>query len=75
MPPDNLDKQPPIGIYHEDLGEYVSIQNEFPVIYGIGPDGLPDGATLQRKAQALQLKGYLLFFDQLLANYLLNCPN
>jgi len=70
MPPDNLDKQPPIGIYHKDLGEYVSIQNEFPVIYGIGLDGLPDGATLQRKAQALQLKGYLLFFDQLLANYL-----
>ncbi len=70
MPPGNLDKQPPLGNYRDDLGEFISIQNDFPVVYGIGPDGLSDDTTLQRQAQALQLKGYLLFFDQLLANYL-----
>ncbi|MBL7774650.1 MAG: hypothetical protein JNK89_01535, partial [Saprospiraceae bacterium] len=58
------------GQYRSDLSDYWSIQHDFPNVYGIGPDGLPDSATLQRKAQALQLKGYLLFFDQLLADYL-----
>ena len=32
--------------------------------------GLPADATEKRKVQALQLKGYLLFFEQLLADYL-----
>lgn len=64
-----LDLEIPKGIYRSDLGDYYSIQNEFPRVYGIAEGGLPDGATPARKAQALQLKAYLLFFDQLLANY------
>ena len=52
-----------------NIGSYVSIQHQFPDTYGINGNGLEETATPQRKAQAKQLKAYLLFFDQLLANY------
>lgn len=65
-----LDNEIPKGVYRNDLADYYSIQNEFPRVYGIAEGGLPDGASSLRKAQAYQLKAYLLFFDQLLANYL-----
>lgn len=58
----------PTGNVH-DLAEYSSVINDFPQTYGIGVYGLPVSATPERKAQARQLKAYLLFFDQLLANY------
>lgn len=48
---------------------YTTIQNDFPDTYGISLDGLTARATTKRKSQAKQLKGYLLFFDQILANY------
>ncbi len=69
LPLTSLDNEIPMGVYHDDLGEFYSIQNDFPVVYGVGEDGLAESATLLRKTQALQLKGYLLFYDQLLANY------
>jgi len=47
---------------------YESLQKHFPAAYGIGDAGLPAGAGLERQAQAKQLQGYLLFFDQLLAD-------
>jgi hypothetical protein len=71
----NLDSEIPRGIYRPDMGDYYSIQNDFPRVYGIGDGGLPDSAPDARKAQALQLKAYLLFFDQLLANYLSQLKN
>ncbi len=52
-----------------DLAGYSSVINDFPQTYGVGVYGLPASATPERKAQAKQLKAYLLFFDQLLANY------
>lgn len=52
-----------------NLGSYYSIQNHFPQVYGISEIGLPDSAPESRKAQAKQLKAYLLFFEQILANY------
>jgi hypothetical protein len=55
---------------YKDIQNYYSIQEEFPVVYGVGSPGLPATASVERRAQAKQLKGYLLFFDQLLANYL-----
>ena len=58
----------PTGDYRE-LSNYETIQNEFPLTYGIGDIGLPDSATTARKAQAKQLQAYLMVFDQLLANY------
>jgi hypothetical protein len=51
-----------------ELGDYYSVQNDFPAVYGIGYGGLPGDATDLRRAQANQLKGFLLFFDQMLAN-------
>ena len=58
----------PTGNYRE-LADYESIQNEFPLNYGIGDIGLPASASNARKAQAKQLQAYLMVFDQLLANF------
>lgn len=63
------------GVYRNDLADYYSIQNEFPKVYGISAGGLGSDEPDKRKAQALQLQGFLLFFDQLLANYLTQLKN
>lgn len=55
--------------------DYYTIQNDFPLTYGIGSKGIPGLLTDQRIAQSKQLKAYLLFFDQLLANYLAQLSN
>lgn len=65
---DELDLILPEG-RDRNVANYHSIQHQFPAAYGIGAIGLPDTASTERKAQAKQLKAYLLFFDQLLANY------
>lgn len=70
-----LDTEIPKGIYRADLDEYFSIQNDFPQVYGISEGGLAKDVDIKRKAKALQLKGYLLFFDQLLCNYLAQLKN
>ena len=59
----------PVGT-PRDLASYQPLALDFPANYGIGPAGLPAEAPAQRRNQARQLKAYLLFFDQLLANYL-----
>ncbi len=64
-----LDLPVPQGEFKE-LETYTSAQEEFPLVYGIGTAGLPDSASTVRKAQAHQLKGFMMFFDQLLADYL-----
>ncbi len=71
----NLDKAVPTGEYRPDLGEHISIQGEFPVVYGIGESAVPEAAGIKRQAQAAQLKGYLTFFDHILANYLAQIAN
>ena len=75
LPSPYLDGEIPGAVYHKDLADYYSIQNEFPRVYGIAEGGLSDNASPLRKAQAYQLKAYLLFFDQLLANYLAQLKN
>lgn len=55
---------------YKDIENYYSIQEEFPLVYGVGSPGLPETAGVERQAQAKQLKAFLLFFDQLLADYL-----
>lgn len=67
---EELDATPPLGRHRSDLSDYLSIQHEFPLVYGIGERELPDSVSNIRKSQALQLKGYLTFYDQLLADYL-----
>ena len=49
---------------------YRSVQHEFPQVYGLAGKGLPRHVTDERRAQAQQLKGYLLLFDQFLADLL-----
>lgn len=46
-----------------------TIQNDFPMAYGIGLDGLPGGSSTERKSKALQLKAYITVFDQILVSY------
>ena len=64
-------KNKPI-IYHavKNVADYVSVQIQFPAVYGINRYGVPTGDNGKRKAQALQLKGYLLLYDQVLADHL-----
>jgi hypothetical protein len=53
---------------------YYSIQNHFPAVYGIGEDdlsldGIPEDQRPRRLALVKQLQGYLLFLDQIMANF------
>lgn len=75
LPSPYLDLAIPQGTYSDELDDYYSIQNDFPEVYGIGEGDLPANASIARQARALQLKGYLMFFDQLLANYLSQLKN
>jgi len=59
----------------ENLFDYISIQQFFPHIYGIGNYGLPVGSSIKRKYQAKQLKAYLAFFEIFLKNYLTRLKN
>ncbi len=59
----------PLGRYRNP-GTYYALQNHLPAIYGVGENGLPGGADADRVAQSRQLKAYLLFFEQLLADFL-----
>jgi uncharacterized protein YegP (UPF0339 family) len=67
------------------VGAYRSVQYDFPPVYGIGEFGVGEGSSeafmvgeiggkkrtsARRAGLAQQLKGYLLIFDQVLANYL-----
>lgn len=52
-----------------DLRQYYSVQNQYPAVYGINEYGVAGDASQLRHAQAKQLKGYLLAFEQLLADF------
>jgi len=53
-----------------DVTRYYSIQNGLPRIYGLGQDRLDDSLPPERRGEIRQLQGYLLHFEQLLANFL-----
>jgi hypothetical protein len=57
----------PAGTFR-DPEDYFPVQYSFPLTYGIGPEGLPSHVSARRRAQAKQLKAYLLVFEQLLGN-------
>jgi hypothetical protein len=59
----------PLGKFRSPAS-YYSFQNHFPAIYGLSEVGLSSTADDKRKALALQLKAYLLFYDQVMANYM-----
>ncbi len=58
----------PLGRYR-DPGRYLSVQGEFPECYGISAAGLDSRASPARRAQALQFKAWLSFFDHVLAGF------
>lgn len=64
---DELDLLVPTGTYRTATN-YVPAHYALPMTYGVGPEGLREPASPQRRAQAKQLKGYFMFFEQLLAN-------
>ncbi len=57
----------PGGTYYA-LQTYTSIQRELPAVYAVGGNQLMPDASESEKAQSKQLKAYLHFFDQLLAD-------
>ncbi|WNJ96737.1 hypothetical protein RND59_06585 [Vibrio ruber] len=64
-----VDIAPPLpqGRYR-NIESYYSIQHTFPASYGVGANSLQSDRSDFRVAQARQLKGYLLLFDQVMAN-------
>lgn len=73
-----LDLSPPPVVSRKnskELASYRSFQRLMPAIYGIGAHGLPATANRKRRAQAYQLKAYLLLFEQFMADYLVQLAN
>lgn len=68
VPPDQV-LPTPIGRWRH-LDTFTSVQHDFPATYKIGTARIAATESNERIAQARQLKGYLTFFDQLLADYL-----
>jgi hypothetical protein len=54
----------------EDLpiDDYYPFQNDLPVVYGVAEAGLPGSASTERRQQALQMRAYLMLFEQFLAD-------
>lgn len=64
----------PVG-EDRQIEDYYPIQNEMPAAYMVGNNRPPASESPRRKAQSRQLKAYMLFFEQLLANYLSQLAN
>ena len=58
---------PPTGVHHR-RGLYYSVQNQFPAVYGVGPEGLPAAAGSEQRARVRQLRGYLALCEQVMAH-------
>lgn len=74
FPDSEKDLPIPAGEYRR-IEDYYPIQYQLPLTYGVGFEGLPATATPERVAQAKQLKAYLLFFEQMLVDYLAQLAN
>jgi uncharacterized protein len=57
----------PLGNFRQ-IGQYYSFQNHFPSIYGLN-ETISDKSISKKDVNVLQLNAYLLFFDQIMANY------
>lgn len=67
------------------LDVFTSIREQFPMVYGLGPQGIPrmlvaigfdpEGLTNAKAARVNQLKAYLLIFEQIMANHLAQLAN
>lgn len=68
------DCEVPVG-QDRELADFYPMQNELPATYLVGPYRVPDSFPAKRKAQSRQLKAFLMFFEQLLANYFAQLAN
>ncbi|WP_196893043.1 hypothetical protein [Aureivirga marina] len=59
----------PKGI-RKPIQEYYSLQRFFPKIYGLTRRNLSDNLNKSQNRMVLQLKGFLLFFEQIINNYI-----
>lgn len=59
----------PVGV-DRHLADYYPVQNELPSVYRVGRQRVAQSDSDLRKAQSRQLKAFMLFFEQILANYL-----
>ena len=60
----------------EELGRHYAMHNEFPAIYGLGRySQVQKSDADERKAQSRQLRAYLTFFEQIMANHLAQLTN
>ncbi|NDC77866.1 MAG: hypothetical protein EBZ67_08345, partial [Chitinophagia bacterium] len=60
----------------EEILRHYSIHNEFPAIYGLGEySQVQQTASGERRAQSKQLRAYLTFFEQIVANHLAQLAN
>jgi hypothetical protein len=60
----------------EALGQHYAIHNEFPAIYGLGRNSqVQKSDTDERRAQSRQLRAYLTFFEQIMANHIAQLTN
>jgi len=58
-----------------DTVSFRPMQYDLPAAYGVGEAGLPPQTDVKRRAQQRQLKGYLMFFEQLLVDFLAQLTN
>jgi len=65
----DLDLEVPEGEYLGQNAHY-PVHYSLPETYGVGPHGLKEPATSERKAQTKQLKAYFLLFEHILSVYL-----
>jgi len=52
------------------LADYYPVQNELPITYYVGRVRVPESESAARKAHSRQLRAYLMFYEQNLANFL-----
>lgn len=64
----------PIGRF-QDVSDYFSIQETFPAIFKVGLNSPGEKAEPYAIAQSNQLKGYLMAFDQVIANQFAQLAN
>jgi len=58
-----------------EIAQYTSVQTQFPDVYGINQHGVPPGGSVDRKAMAFQLKGYMMQFDHIMSDHLAMLDN
>lgn len=61
-----MDLEVPQGQYRP-APPFLPLSSTLPPAYGLGPEGLPPGADAERKLSQVQLRGYLLVFEQIYA--------